>query len=277
MPIWIFTRLTLNEALRNRLIPLAFGLTMVYIGLLAWGSSKIAENLRDPLQSVISGAGLEQAAFFLGSLMLPLLAVFVPGHSVQQESENGLLQAILTKPVRRLDVVAGRWMGSAALLALWVALFSAGVILPIGWEIGYYPPHPIRAGELLLLQGLVVLSLRLLFGSFLGTLASGIVPLLIYGLGRIGGLVEAIGKALNISSMVNGGIATSLLIPTDVLWRGASYYLLPELTGLASQAAGPNNPFVSLAPLATPMLVWSVLYVVVIFFVGARVFSLRDI
>lgn len=286
MVIWTFVRLTLREASRSKLLALAGGLTLLYVGLIAWGMSKLAENVRasdnarSSVNAVVAGAGLEIMAFFLGSFMLTLLAVFVSGHSTHQDGDSGLLQAILTKPVRRFDVLAGRWLASALLLALWVAVFTGGIVWAVGLEVGYYPPSPVLAGALLLLQALVVLSLRLMFGAFLGTLASGIVPLLIFGLGWMGGLVETIGRTLNVPSMVTGGIATSLIIPTDAVWRGASYFLLPRLAALS--ALGGSNPaqgmpFVSLEPIATPMVIWAILYVVGLFLLGARIFARRDL
>ncbi|MBV8086728.1 MAG: ABC transporter permease [Chloroflexi bacterium] len=282
MAIWTFVRLTLREASRSRLLALAGVLTLLYVGLIAWGMAKLAENMRDAVQAFTAGAGLEVLAFFGGSFMLTLLAVFVSGHSTHQEGESGMLQAVLTKPVRRFDLLAGRWLASALMLAVWVALFTAGLIWSVGLQVGYYPAHPWLAGELLLLQALVILSLRLLCGAFLGTLASGIVPLLIYGFAWMGGMVETVGHALNVDAMVNGGIVTSLLIPTDAVWRGASYFLLPQVSALASTVVGVNDPargvpFFGVAPIATPMVVWTLLYTAAAFLLGARIFSKRDI
>jgi Cu-processing system permease protein len=279
--IWTFTRLTLHEASRSRLLPIAAILTVLYVALVAWGAKAIADHAVNAVLALSSGAGMELVAFFFGSFMLALLAVFVSGHSVRQEVDSGLLQAILTKPVRRFDLLAGRWLGSAAILLAWVVVFTAGVVFGVGLGLGFYPPNPVQAGMLMLLESLVVLSLRLFFGTFLGTLASGIVPLLIWGFARIAGLVETVGQTLNISQMVNAGIVTSLIMPTDVLSRGASYFLLPDLITVAGDnlaaSTARGNPFVSVAPIAGPMVLWAGAYVVVLFLIGARIFSRRDV
>jgi ABC-type transport system involved in multi-copper enzyme maturation permease subunit len=274
--IWTFVRLTLREASRNRLVALALGLTVVYIGLIAWAASKISQQARSAIEALTAGAAVEVMAFFFASFMLTLLAVFVAGHSTHQEAGSGLLQAIAAKPIRRFDILAGRWLGSALLLLVWVVIFTVGVVLAIGLGVGYYPPHPVPAAGLLLLESLAVLSLRMLFGTFLGTLASGIAPLLVYGLGWMGGMVEQAGKALNIPSLMTSGIITSLVIPTDTLWRGASYFLLPEIPIFGSPNGG-GNPLVSLTPIAQPMLVWACLYVLLGFLAAARIFSRRDV
>ncbi len=279
--ILTFTRQSLREASRSRLLALAFGLTLLYMGLVGWGAKAIADHTPNAVSAVSAAAGMELVAFFFGSFMLALLAGFVAGHSPRQEADSGLLLAILTKPIRRFDLLAGRFLGSALILAVWVALFTFGVSSVVGLAVGYFPPQPFQAGALMLLEALVVLSLRLLLGAVLGTLASGIVPLLLWGFARIAGLVEVIGQQLNISSMVNAGIVTSLLIPTDVLARGSSYFLLPDLLGVTGQDIGAQaargNPFTSMAPIAGPMLIWSILYVVVVFALGVRIFSRRDV
>src|SRR5205823_2009298 len=119
------------------------------------------------------------------------------------------------------------------------------------------------------LEALVVLSLRLLLGVILGSMASGIVPLMLYGFAWMGGIVEFIGNVLSARELINAGIVSSLLIPTDVLWRAASYYLQPVAL-LALSAPTRANPLTSSTPPATAMIVWSVIYVIGIFLLGAR-------
>jgi hypothetical protein len=164
------------------------------------------------------------------------------------------------------------------LLAVYTAVLTGGVIGATGLILDYYPPHPFLAGGLLWLEALVVLSLRMLFGTFLGNMASGILPLMLYGLGWMGGLVESLGQALDIQAMVNGGITTSLVIPTDALWRGVSYFLLPSVaSGIAGQAVGRGNPLVSFVPIAGPMVIWAVAYVTTVLALGGWLFARRDV
>src|SRR5205807_2339320 len=114
-------------------------------------------------------------AFYMGSFILAVLGVFVTGSSLQAESDSGLLHAIVSKPIRRFEITAGKWLGAAIFLTVYVALLTAGIMLAVGLNSGYYPPNPLPAAALLVLEALVMLSLRLLFGAFLGTMVSGIV------------------------------------------------------------------------------------------------------
>ena len=72
------------------------------------------------------------------------------------------------------------------------------------------------------------------------------------------------------------GIAVSLLIPSDGLWRAASYYLQsPGM--LAGVAARGSLPFASVTPPATPFLVWAAGYALVCLTASTLVFSRRDL
>src|SRR5213079_2722374 len=131
---------------------------------------------------------------------------------------------------------------------------------------------------LLFLQGLVILSLRLLFGTFLGNMASGILPLMLYGLAWMSGLVELLGKTLGIDAMVTAGVISSLAIPTDELWRGVAYFLSSDtISALAGNTLGRGNPFISLTPIATPMVLWSCAHVLLVFLLGTAIFARRDV
>jgi len=278
MAVWTFARLTLREAARSRLLPIVFLLAAAYVGLIGWGAHLLVQYSSSSASAQASAFGLEVFSVYMVSFVVALIAVFITGASTHSEGESGLLQAMLARPIRRSDLLLGKWVGGAILIAVFIVVLGSGLILAVGLTAGYFPGRPLQAGLLLLIEGLVVLSLRLLFGTFLGNMTSGILPLLLYGLAWMGGLVEVIGQVANIEAMVTAGVATSLLVPTDVLWRGVAYFLAPESTSsFIVQALGRGNPFTSLTPIATPMLVWSCVYVVAAFLPALVVFSRRDV
>jgi ABC-type transport system involved in multi-copper enzyme maturation permease subunit len=278
MAVWTFARLTLLEAVRSRFLIITFALAALYVAVIAWGCRVLLDHSPSIAAAQTSAFGMEVLAFYMVSFTVALLAVFVTGSSTHHEGETGLLQAMLTRPVHRFSVLAGKWVGASILVVVYVVLLSAGLMLAIGLTVGYYPSRPGPAIALLVLQGLVVLSLRLLFGTMLGNMASGILPLMIYGLAWMGGIVEVIGEATSIQAMVTAGVLTSLLIPTDELWRGVSYFLAPEtMTDLMSRTLARSNPFIALTPITTPMVIWSCAYLVIVFLAGARIFARRDV
>ncbi|MDE3075580.1 MAG: ABC transporter permease [Chloroflexota bacterium] len=276
--VWIFARLTLREASRSRLLALAAGLTLLFLMLLAWGVHTLdtQASYDNPLDRAVGMAAIDLLSFFVASFMVAVLAVFVCGASTHSDGESGLLQAILARPVRRMELLAGKWLGSAILLALYVVLLSLGISGIVWVASGYLPPHLSEAEALLFLEALVMLSLRLFFGVFLSNMPSGILPLMLYGLAWMGGLVELIGQQLRVSALVTAGIVSSLLMPTDILWRGASYFLQPPEIAIAARAVR-GIPFVGQQPIAAPMVLWAVLYVALIFALGSAIFARRDV
>ena len=77
--------------------------------------------------------------------------------------------------------------------------------------------------------------------------------------------------------MLNIGTAVSLSLPSDALWRGASYYLeSPSLLAVLGASRG-GIPFFSTSPPATPLLVWSLGYVVVVLGGAVLAFQRRDL
>ena len=93
--------------------------------------------------SVLMLAGL-YAVTFLSVAMGALLGA----DTLAGEISSGTIQTIVTKPVRRSDVVLGKWLGFAMLLALYSMLMSGGTVLSVWIQSGYTPPN--------LLTGLVV-------------------------------------------------------------------------------------------------------------------------
>ena len=69
----------------------------------------------------------------------------------------------------------------------------------------------------------------------------------------------------------------SLILPSDALWRGASYYLeSPSMLAVLGAARG-GIPFFSSTPPAPALVVWAVGYVVVILAGAVLAFRRRDL
>jgi hypothetical protein len=91
-----------------------------------------------------------------------------------------------------------------------------------------------------------------------------------------GTLPSSSGTMQNITTIIN------LIIPTDALWHGSAYYLLPTraFNLLQSQdvpAAPFNLPLLNAAPIPGPLLIWIVLYILVLPLLAAWRFQKRDL
>ena len=58
---------------------------------------------------------------FMYSGVLALSAAVVAGPLISTEVESGLLLSILARPVRRSEIVIGKWLGLATLVAIYAA------------------------------------------------------------------------------------------------------------------------------------------------------------
>jgi hypothetical protein len=92
---------------------------------------------------------------------------------------------------------------------------------------------------LMLLEGMTLLSVSMLGGALLSTLANGVLTFGLYGLAFIGGWIEQIGSLLRNEAAVNIGIVSSLLMPSEALWKRAAYEMQPPL----ARDLGAMTPF----------------------------------
>jgi ABC-type transport system involved in multi-copper enzyme maturation permease subunit len=142
---------------------------------------------------------------------------------------------------------------------------------------GYSTPDPLRAVLLMMLAAIVLLTVSLFGSTVLSTLANGVVVFSLFGLAWLAGIIELIGGLLANEAMLNIGTAVSLLIPSDAIWRGASYYVLSPIYLAGVQSVEDAIPFVGTSPPATPMVVWSLMYPLVMLGGAVLTFARRDL
>jgi ABC-type transport system involved in multi-copper enzyme maturation permease subunit len=68
------------------------------------------------------------------------LAVFASSGLVPTVLEPGRIELLLSKPVRRWQILLGRYLGNLAVVGLNVAYLIAGVWLIFGWKTGVWSP-----------------------------------------------------------------------------------------------------------------------------------------
>jgi ABC-type transport system involved in multi-copper enzyme maturation permease subunit len=126
---------------------------------------------------------------------------------------------------------------------------------------------------LIYLQGLVGLSVSIAGGTRLSTLANGAVALMLFGIAFVGGWVEQIGAIMRNETAVDIGIITSLIMPTEVLWRKATALLEPQLVS-GFEFAG---PFSLGSQPSDGMILYALIYVVALIALAIWLFSTRDL
>ena len=276
-------RFTIQEAIRRRLILAGSILSLAFLGLFALGFGLIYQNdseLSGPLSDAQAQAAFGTIMTVLGLyaiyFLAGFLALFLSVGAISGEIDSGALHAVLARPLRRVEFVVGRWLAYAGLIGVYVGLM-AGLLLLSAWLIsGYATPDPLRATLLMMLASIVLMTVSLFGSTVLSTLANGVVVFTLFGMAWLAGIIEFIGGLLSNEAMLNIGTAVSLLIPSDAIWRGASYYIQSPLF-LAGMNAGEGIPFAGTHPPAVPLVIWGLLYPLLLLAASVLTFSRRDL
>ncbi len=226
-PFLVIARLTIQEASRRRLLLALLILTLIVVGFSAWGFNKITTLSRSngtplpPEQVALLTSQLLIVVTFMFSGVLALSAAVVAGPLISSEVESGLLLSMLARPVRRSEVVIGKWLGLAALVAIYAGFAGTAELAAVDWATGYLPPHPDQLIAFVAAEGLVLLSVGLLLSTRLSGITAGVIALVAWLMAWIAGVVGDVGTGLQNQALENVGVVSHLLLPSDGLWRGA--------------------------------------------------------
>jgi Cu-processing system permease protein len=127
---------------------------------------------------------------------------------------------------------------------------------------------------LIYVESLVIMSLTVACSSMFSTLATGGIVFGLWGLAFIGGFVEQIGALIHNTSVVNIGIISSLILPTEAVFRRAAFLM----TSPVVQSLGfSNGPLFVVSVPSPAMVVYAVLYLFVLLGIAVRQFGRRDL
>lgn len=275
--ILIFAELTIRESQRRKVLWLALLLAISFLTIFGLGLHLIfreVEQIGVAVEEVEIGLGvLFSAGLYVINFLVVVMGVLISVTAVSGEIDSHTIEALVTKPVRRWEVILGKWLGFAAILTIYILLLAGGLILIYSWRTGFAVPNILAGLGLMLLQGLLVLSLTILGGTRLSTLANGVLAFMLVGIAFIGGWVEQIGSLLQNETAVDIGIVTSLIMPTEILWKHALLLLQPRVAS-SPFAAG---PFVVLSQPSDLMIWYAVGYTAVLLLLSLLSFSQRDL
>jgi Cu-processing system permease protein len=122
---------------------------------------------------------------------------------------------------------------------------------------------------------LLLLSVSILGGTYFSTLANGVMVFGLYGVAFIGGWIEQIGSFMpdqTAQAAMNIGIITSLLLPSEALWKRAAYEIQSPL--VASLGVSPLSS--STYP-SNLMIMYAVGYMLIALILALRHFKHRDL
>jgi ABC-type transport system involved in multi-copper enzyme maturation permease subunit len=282
MSIRIIVGLTLREARRRKVLWGLLILSLLFLLLYALGLAFVHDSLTR-LGGLPRGASrifsLDDvynfwltATLYAANFLVVMMAVLTSVDAIAGEISSGTIQSIAVKPLRRHDIVLGKWLGFVLMLGGYIVVLVGGVFGVTRLISGYAPPNILSTLVLIFLEALVLLSVSILGGTRLSTLATGVLGFGMFGLAFIGGWMEQIGSFPGIQSeaAVTIGRMASFIMPSEAVWR----YTLSEVSSGV-------NPFSLMFGLtSTPdsgAVIYAMAFVAAMLLLAVQSFRTRDL
>lgn len=289
MSVLTVARFTFREARRRRLLWLGIGLGLAFLALFALGFYLVYDDIRHSIIMEMADDETEQMVLslaanlflmmglFVVNFLVVLIAILTTVGAVSGEIDSHTIQAIVTKPLRRWEIILGKWLGHALMVAFYILLLTGGIILVVYVISGHAPREIVGGLGLYVLEGIVLMTASILGGTRLSTLANGIVLFMVYGLAFVGGWVEQIASVLNSDAAANIGALAGRLLPSEVLWRRASHIMAPRIVpGLDIDGPPPFLFTFGRAP-SSSIVLYALAYIGVVLLLATWSFRRRDL
>jgi len=278
-PTLVVARLTMREAARRRILLAAAALGVVFLATYGLGIHFIRQDMarqHQHLQRVVSVpmyGFLANSGLYVVHFLTLTLTVLTSVDTIAGEIDTGTVHVVAAKPVRRRAILLGKWLGFVGMVTIYLLLMGGGVIALTYLLVDYGVPHAARGMALLWLNQVLILNVTLLGGTRLSALANGVLAFAAYGVAFIGGWIEQIGAFLGNETTVVIGILSSLLLPTEALWRRASF----EMQSALAEAA-PPTPFTAVISVPSlAMILYALVYAAAALVLAVYSFDRRDL
>lgn len=292
----IIMSMTWKELLRKKVMVLTLLMTVAFligfwfiagtIGHNGGSTDSIIPNGGALLARFASGVFILTFGFFFGAFVIAFLAIFSSFSAISGEAEQGVMQALLPRPIPRWKWYAGRWLGYVTLgIAYALILFIA--ILLIAQHHAAIP----RDGFLLFKAFLlfsstvpILITISMLGSGFFSALGNGVFMTMLYGAGWLGGMIDKVSSslltepdALNTLNKLTGIL--SLLMPVDGLQRRmtAELFSMNEMNGMFNV----SNRLFGLDDLnsvpSNAFIIYTIGYAIFAFIIGLYRFQRKDL
>jgi ABC-type transport system involved in multi-copper enzyme maturation permease subunit len=252
-----------------------FIITTIAASYLAGGQTDTTSGFGGMEETVASLMGIS-------SLLVPIIAIMLGYATISGEAESGALHVVLSYPIRRIEVLLGKFFGLSFVLVFSILIgFGIGGIIIVATAGADAAGGFLAFIGLTILLGMLYLSLAMLASSFAKKRSTSLgLGVLIFFWGMIYGMI-VFGIYLGF-----GGDFTALLSGTvsfpDWLW--ASIYASPmDMSQMAAMMAFGITQFfgfdmvapgfMSLGTLVLAMLLWTYIPLILAYFL----FKKRDI
>jgi len=210
------------------------------------------------------------AGLYAVNFLVVALAVMLPVDSLSGEILSGVMQTIASKPIRRAEIVIGKWLVYWVIIAAYIVLLAGGLVLLMRLITGFTQQHLPVALALMWLEASVLLSVAIAGGVRFTTVTNGIIAFSFYVVAFFGGWIEQIGVMMGNASARYVGTVISLVSPTDALWRLAMHLIQPP-----AMAQVQVTPFSPVSVPSAAMVWWAAAFAIGVLAIAVRGFQKR--
>ena len=273
----VITRLTLREAARRKILLAALiagGAFLVLYGIgLYFVVRDIGANATMTLiERRVTVNILTLAGLFAANFLTVMMAVLLPVDTLSGEISSGVIQTLAVRPIRRRDIILGKWFGFWIVMGAYLLLLAGGVLAVTAALAHFTPPRIERGLPLMLLEGTVLLTISIAGGARLSTVTNGILAFGLFGFAFIGNLVEQIGATISNDAARQVGTVASLIMPSEALWQLAASQMQPAILRDLGQ-----SPFSPVSIPSVAMIWWAAGYIGLALGLGVRWFGRRPL
>ena len=276
MALWIIAGMTFREAARKKILWTAL---IAGIGFLAVFGIGLHYQMADfragsmpPFLRYQILSGMLMIGLYTVDLLAVVMTILTSVDTLSGEIDSGTIHAIATKPISRWQVLLGKWLGFVCMLAIYVALMFGGTIWEAHWIGGVVPQNPVAGAFLVFLECLLALSVTFMFGTWFSTLTNGVIVLGLHGLAFLGGWLEQMSGFVEGSRLVDVGIVSSLVMPSEAVWRRAAFEMESPLAGSLQ-----FSPFADISVPSLAMIGYAGIYLLGALAVAIYHFQHRDL
>ena len=274
--IWTVARVTLREAARRKILWTALIaaalLLIVFAIALRLQVLEFRTRAMSPFVRYQVESGMLMVGLYTGDLLAVVMTILTSIDTLAGEISSGTIQAIAVKPVGRWQILSGKFLGFVAMSASYVILTFCGTVAVAYALTGVLPQHPVHAVALIVFECILALSVTFLLGTRFTTLTTGVLALGLQGVAFMGGWLEQVSGFSQSADIVTLGVATSLLMPGESLWRRAAYEMQTPLAGSLSFSPFANTSIPSMSAVA-----YAALFFCVVLWAGIYQFQRRDL
>jgi len=274
--IWVMAGITLREAARRKILWTALLAATLLLAVFAIALRlQVLEFQGRPMSPFVRyqvESGMLMVGLYTCDLLAVVMTILTSIDTLAGEISSGTIHAIATKPIARWQIFAGKFLGFTGMITAFVAITFAGTIGVAYAATGVLPEHPLHGFVLITLECILVLALTFLLGTWFSTLTNGVLALGIQGVAFMGGWLEQVSGFSQSGHIVTLGVISSLILPSESLWRRAAYVMQTPMAGSLS-----FSPFANVSIPSVTAVAYAVVYLACMLGVAIYHFDRRDL